>query len=272
MRKCFLFIFLLFIALFAACSLFQKPDKTVAAFFKNLVKADFNSAQKHLTLPIFEDLPDAEKELLGIYFGAITIGNIKVIIQTESTASVSVDITAVDIIKVVQDFMVNMAEKLANEGLSVDNTTDEQIDAILIKELRSKEAPYKTMTATLTLNKQGNMWLIVADQSLRAAFLLQDYDSEAEYYGEEGPGYSVFDTINVKAVFNQADEMMGICSFTFDGKPYQMYCEPEQMEELSANYVNKEVAITYQVLRPDSGMNGEEAGAHDLYILSGIAK
>ncbi len=271
MRKMFLFPLILLMIALTACSFFVKPDKTVTAFFGNLKKADYDKAQKFLSAPVFVDMADAEKKLLGVYFGTMDVANIKVVDHAELAATVSVDITAVDFFRVVQNFMMNMTEKLMNEGLSMDNITDEQLDAILVKELQSPEAPRKTLTALLTMEKTKGKWLITADNNLRAALFLQEFNEDAGLHeGEEG-GYSVVDTVNTKAVFTGVDDMMGVCGFKVGGENYQMYCEPEQADELKANYLDKEVNIVYQVLQADVQTDSEEDTA-TLYILENIIK
>ncbi len=271
MRKLFLFPLMLLMIGFAACSFFSKPDKTVAAFFADLKKADYDKAQTYLSTPVFVDMVDAEKKLLGVYFGTMDVANIKVTEQAELAATVTVDITAVDFFRIVQNFMMNMTEKLMNEGLSMDNITDEQLDAILVKELQAPDAPKKTLTAALTMEKAKGKWLITADNILRAALFLQEYSEESAYHeGEEG-GYSIVDTVNTRAVFTGVDEMMGICGFKIDNDSYQMYCEPDAAEDLKANYLNKEVEIVYQILQADA-QDGAEEDTATLYILDSIVK
>ena len=271
MRKISLFLLLLLVAALVACTAFSKPENTVATFFKHLKKADFENAHKHVNSPLFENVPEAEKELLTVYFSTIKTSNIKLVNKTDNTATINVDITAVDIIKVVQNFMVNMADKLANEGLNIDNVTDEELDSILIKDLKSQDAPRKSITAWLTLNKSEGKWILDADNHLRAALFVQEYNSDAANYEGSDFGYSVFETVNSKAIFTGADEMMGICNFTVENVAYPMYCEPEHMSELIEKYNGKEIEIVYQVLHADTEEGSEEEPV-TLYLLEKIVK
>jgi len=270
MKKKFLLPLLLLVVSLTACTLLSTPEKTVTEFFKYLKKADYENAHKFLSRSVFDNAPNAEKELLGVYFGTMKISNLKVTEKTNSLATVSFDITATDIFQIVQDFMMNMAEKLEDEGLSVDNVTDDQLDVILKKELQAKNAPQKSMTATLKLAKNNKKWLIDADNSLLSTLFLQDFNNESMYHEEDGYGYSVFDTVDTKAIFTGADEMMGLCSFNVEGESYQMFCEPNQMEELEANYAGKEVEIVYQALRSNTAENAEDEEAATIYILESI--
>ena len=274
MRK--LFLLLLLMAGIMACSSSSKPDKTVAVFFQNLKQANYEKAQDYISAPIFNDMPDVEKELLGIYFGTMKTANIKVAEQAKLAAAVNIDITAVDLSAIVQNFIMNMADKLANEGLSMENVTDEQLDAMLLQELQSPDAPVKSMTVTLTLNKVKGKWLIEAGNTLHAALFLQEYSpgyNDESYYDMDvnDDGYSIVDTVNTGAVFIKADEMTGICEFKIGGAPYQMYCEPEQMEDLTENYTNEDVEIIYQVLQSNL-MEGSAEERVTLYILDSIVR
>ena len=97
MKNFFLLPLLLLTFSFTACTFYSTPVKTVKAFFHNLKKGDFENTHKFLNNPMFENVPDVEKELLGIYFETMKIANIKVTEKTDSTAIISLDITAVDI-------------------------------------------------------------------------------------------------------------------------------------------------------------------------------
>ncbi|MDR0453913.1 MAG: hypothetical protein LBH05_03775 [Deferribacteraceae bacterium] len=278
MKKFLLLPLLLLTVCFVACtSSNSKPEKTVDAFFQNLKKANYDKVHEYLSAPLFENVADTERELLGVYFGTMKTANLKVVEKTDSTATVNVDISAVDIVEVVHNFMTNMTEKLQSKGLSPDNVSDEELDVIFVNELKSPDAPKKTMTATLILNKTGGKWLIDADNALRTALFMQNYNGEDLYNEGNGNGYSVFDTVNATAVFTGSDEMMGICIFELDGQTYKMYCEPDQMEELTKNYSNKEVGIVYQVLQSDTEKDtGEDEDTNEepvtLYILDSIVK
>jgi hypothetical protein len=257
---------LMVVALFAitACSSSSKPDKTVSTFLTDLKSGKYVETAAYTDVPIFETLAEDEKQLLDNYFKTMTYSEPTVSSTSGDNATVAVSLTAIDIFTVIQGFIQTVTEQAAADNRSIDDMSDDELDAMLTAALTSPDAPKKDISLNINLKKEGSKWVIVFDDALRAGLFMQD---PAEAYGAAEEEFEIIETIEVAVKYLGNDEEIGQCKFQAGEETLEMYCHGEHLETLNAEYLNKDLTISYQVVAKGGAASAE---ADRLLVLQDI--
>lgn len=164
------------------CSDTNNAEETAISFFEdvqngNVIQAAMAIkggsiptifAASQFNLPISDEQRDIIlKSIERVY----AFEHVKMIEETDTTATVEAHITTIHFMKVATASIPNMPELLLN--LALGNTTQEDVmtDVInsTIAELEQQTPPTTTVTVTLTLEKDGDHYKIVPNDELAKA-------------------------------------------------------------------------------------------------------
>lgn len=171
-----LFVASIMVLTFAACgNSGPKPEEAVTAgldAFKNMDTAAmavyFEDAED---LPTADEISAEEKEQYDLLMKHLTY-TIKESKVDKDTATVTVDITNLDMNEVMTQYMGKVMEmaiaeqaKAPEEQMNEDQIT-EAVTKLLYDVMGAADAPVKTRTVDITLHKVDKAWKMVADDEL----------------------------------------------------------------------------------------------------------
>ncbi len=184
------FVILLSAVFLVGCS--ALPDQTVSKFLDALKAANGTEMAKYVQkedTAILEsefewDTPEDE-EMAKTLFGKISYEIAEPDISKD-TATVSVDVTCLDMPRILSDaiskvFPMAIASALGDED---DIETQAMFEQILENAVKDPNAPMTTVETTLNLKKIDGKWLIVFDEKSSSEFLNAVTGNLGKMFGE----------------------------------------------------------------------------------------
>lgn len=173
-------VVLLFSLMLTACGKGEAPDEAVKNALTAVKNIDWKTVQKYFgTEELFNgsdsgDLTEDE-ETLRLIFGNLDFNIISADVN-KNTATVKTELTNVDMSKIFEEyFQEAMALALENAFAGDDTMSDEELEAqtfqLLIDLLEREGNETVTSTVDIKLSKQGNSWIIDADDEFLDAMM-----------------------------------------------------------------------------------------------------
>jgi len=173
-------VVLLFSLMLTACGKGEAPDEAVKNALTAVKNIDWKTVQKYFgTEELFNgsdsgDLTEDE-ETLRLIFGNLDFNIISADVN-KNTATVKTELTNVDMSKIFEEyFQEAMALALENAFAGDDAMSDEELEAqifqLLIDLLEREGNETVTSTVDIKLSKQGNSWIIDADDEFLDAMM-----------------------------------------------------------------------------------------------------
>ncbi len=242
---------LIFTILFAVAACNQdKPEKTVDNFYNAIEKNDLAATKKYLDVAIFDTIDTSELELMKPYFEKIKHKTPVLVEKDGDAAKVSVEVTAVDLMQVIQAFMKDVVEKAMQDNTTVDKLDNKELDTMLLEAISSPNAPVVTKVLTFNMIKgEGKKWVIVTNEAFRAGLYMQDPNEDKGENNHENNEDSYFLTgeETALATVKELKDEIGMCAFVIDNVNYFMYCNDSHVEQLKGKE-GQTVTISYQIL------------------------
>jgi hypothetical protein len=268
MKKLLLLFVLLVLIL--ACSKSSEPESVVENFLKALTTQKYDETAQYTEIQLFNTAE--EKEYLDMYFPTMTYSKPKLVSKDDSKAVVSVELTAKDVDTIFQAFFAGVMQRMSTEPDFDIEAASEELDQQLKDAINAEDAPTKSMTVQLDLmllDKDGKkQWTLINNDALQYGLYLQEPQEDlSEYEYSEEPEMTLVENKTVDAIFMGSDELSGLCSFTIGEELLHMYCAEDERLALEANYLNKKLSLSYDIL----GVAAMEAAGDSsmrLYVLS----
>jgi hypothetical protein len=238
--------------LLSACSR-EKPDTSVIGFLDALQKGELKTAEEYVDAPIFAGVEGDEIVFLQNYFKSLSYEKPVIESMKSDEATVGVTITAVDLGRIMADYINTITQKAAADKKRLDEYSEDELNNILLNMLRDPASPKKTLKLTLELTRhksQDNKWLLASNEQLRSGIYMRStehiYES-VEPYSDGGGALS--QDISANATLIGVDKAAGICKFTVDKTNLSIRCTTEYAE-----FLKDRVGETFPILyRANSG-------------------